>query len=124
MHKRIVFKILLTVSILILAIMTCRMDFSRIRNGNWLLLLSLLLVINFIKAVKEAWRGEIIAWDYLSPHDKLIFVVCATVLLIFGLYPIKEELQVGAVLIFILIGYVLTRFIAKKFGSDMLNEFL
>lgn len=122
MNKRALYKIFLSVLILILAVMTCQLDFTKVRNGNWLLLLCLLLIINFVKAIKEALRGEKIAWDYLSLRDKLVFVFCLTMLLIICLYPIKEEMNIGVILLFVLLGFFLTIYIVKKFGSDALNE--
>ncbi len=124
MNQKSKFSIVLSMLILILAIATSRMEFSRIQDPNALIILGLVLVINFIKEVRKSWRGETIAWDLLTPLDKLIFVICTIVLLIFLLYPIGEGMQIGTILISTLIGLSLTGLVANKFGSETLKEFL
>jgi hypothetical protein len=100
------------------------MDFSQVQTGKWGTLLVLLLGLSFTKEVKKKWKGEESAWDFLTIGDKLIFVICITVLLLFCLYPIKEEMHLGIILLMISVGISLVAVIANKFGSDALKEFL
>jgi hypothetical protein len=124
MNKNIAIKILLAAMVLALAVLTCRLDFSETGDPAWFSLMTVLLSVNFIKQAKKAWKGEMMAWNYFTLLDKMIFAVCATVLLVFMLYPIKEEMGMGAILISSIVGISLSVFVANKFGSEALQWFM
>ncbi|MBI5953781.1 MAG: hypothetical protein HY865_19165 [Chloroflexi bacterium] len=124
MDKNIATKILLVAVILVLAVQTCRLDFSETGDPAWFLLMTVLLSVNFIKQAKKAWKGETIAWNYFTLLDKVTFAVCMAALLIFMLYPIKEEMGMGTILFSSMVGISLSVFVANKFGSEALQWFM
>ena len=124
MNQKTLFRISLSVLVIILAFVTCRMDISRIQNPQWVMVLIIVMTVNYMKEVRKSLRGEIIAWNRLTLTDKLIFPACTIVLLVFILLPIELGLSLGIILAFIMIGFAFAWYIAGKLGSDALKDFL
>ena len=114
----------LTLTIIFLSIITFRMDFSDIKNGKWISWLILLMTLAFIKEAKKARNGNDSLWNILTERDKAVFTICTIILLLFCLYPIKEEVHMGITFLMFSVGIALTVAIENKFGSDTLKEFL
>jgi len=116
--------VVLIVTIIFLSIITLRMDFSGVKNAKWISWLILLMALAFIKEAKKSWNGNDSLWNFLTERDKVIFTICTIILLLFCLYPIKEEVHMGVTFLMFSVGIALTAAIENKFGSDTLKEFL
>jgi len=124
MDQKIAVKMILLVLIIVLGGIAIRMDFSGMRNGNWLALLSLILVVNFNKERRKWMRGENSAWNDLTLKDKALFMFSTTILFVFALWPIKDEWHFGALFLSVIVGLGISMFITYKFGTDALKEFM
>ncbi len=81
-------------------------------------ILCMLLLTERVKIVKD----EDFFWSNFTASDKFIYSLDMIILLTSVLYPIKENLSIATLLLYLLTGFILTWVITGVFGSKRVKR--
>lgn len=91
-------------------------------NYVWFGLLFGILCTLFLTERGKIVKGEEFFWGNFTVSDKFIYSLDIIILLTSVLYPIKENLSIGILLLYLLTGIILTWAITGVFGSKRVKR--
>jgi hypothetical protein len=90
-------------------------------NVLWLSILIGGIIGGFVNEIWKSLNGQKITWDYFTLKDKSLVFFNMILMLVIGLYPIKERASIGVSLFVLFIGYLVVWLITYLFGSEMVK---